>query len=74
MPEVRWLMEHCAQDHARPLADYGDYAGLKKALGQKPDDVIEVVKASGVRGRGGAGFPAGLKRSFVPKELRRVLF
>ncbi|MBW1872689.1 MAG: NADH-quinone oxidoreductase subunit NuoF, partial [Deltaproteobacteria bacterium] len=53
------------------LATYqadGGYTALKKALEMKPEEVIEVVKASGLRGRGGAGFPAGLKWSFVPKE------
>src|SRR4030095_11086783 len=41
------------------------YEGLKKALTQKPGDIIEQVKASGLRGRGGAGFPTGLKWQFV---------
>ena len=35
------------------------YEGLRKALAQKPNDIIEQVKASGLRGRGGAGFPTG---------------
>src|SRR6476620_11194168 len=44
------------------------YDGLKKALGMPPNDVIELVKASGLRGRGGAGFPTGLKWQFVDKK------
>src|ERR1700692_4765097 len=44
------------------------YEGLKKALGLTPDQVIEIVKASGLRGRGGAGFPTGLKWQFVDKK------
>jgi NADH-quinone oxidoreductase subunit F len=44
------------------------YEGLKKALTLKPNDIIEQVKASGLRGRGGAGFPTGLKWQFVLKD------
>jgi NADH-quinone oxidoreductase subunit F len=44
------------------------YEGLKKALTMPPDHVIETVKASGLRGRGGAGFPTGLKWQFVDKK------
>src|SRR3989442_310136 len=44
------------------------YKALEKALGMKPDDVINEVKNSGLRGRGGAGFNTGMKWSFVPKQ------
>jgi NADH-quinone oxidoreductase subunit F len=44
------------------------YEGLKKALAMQPNAVIEMVKASGLRGRGGAGFPTGLKWQFVLKD------
>ncbi|UCF78389.1 MAG: NADH-quinone oxidoreductase subunit NuoF [Candidatus Eiseniibacteriota bacterium] len=48
----------------------GGYAALKKALEtMKPEEVTKAVKASGLRGRGGAGFPTGLKWSFVPKAV-----
>src|SRR6187401_1907734 len=46
----------------------GGYASLKKALGMAPADIIEEVKKSALRGRGGAGFPTGMKWSFVPKD------
>jgi NADH-quinone oxidoreductase subunit F len=51
------------------LAGYehaGGYQGLRKALGMAPVEVIELVKRSTLRGRGGAGFPTGMKWSFVP--------
>ena len=46
----------------------GGYAGLKKALGMEPKAVVEVVKSAELRGRGGAGFPAGMKWGFLPPE------
>lgn len=46
----------------------GGYNGLKKAFTKKPDEIIEEIKKSGLRGRGGAGFPTGLKWSFIPKS------
>jgi len=45
----------------------GGYNALKKAFTMKPEDIIEEVKKSNLRGRGGAGFPTGLKWSFIPK-------
>ena len=50
------------------LKNQQGYEGLKKALAMTPDQVIEAVKASGLRGRGGAGFPTGLKWQFVDKK------
>jgi len=44
------------------------YEALKTALARKPDEIIELVKASGLRGRGGAGFPTGMKWQFVDKK------
>ncbi|MBT8227195.1 MAG: NADH-quinone oxidoreductase subunit NuoF [Dactylosporangium sp.] len=44
------------------------YMALRKALTADPDDLIALVKAAGLRGRGGAGFPAGLKWQFIPQN------
>ncbi len=45
----------------------GDWEGTKALLAAGPDAIIESIKASGLRGRGGAGFPTGMKWSFMPK-------
>ena len=50
------------------LKNQQGYEGLRKAVAMTPDQVIEAVKASGLRGRGGAGFPTGLKWQFVDKK------
>jgi NADH-quinone oxidoreductase subunit F len=48
------------------------YSAVKKALsGMKPDEILEEVKAANLRGRGGAGFPAGVKWGFVPKDSEK---
>lgn len=46
----------------------GGYTALKKALEMSADSIIQMMKDSGLRGRGGAGFPTGLKWSFIPKD------
>ena len=54
--------------------DAGGYQALDKALGMDPADVIEEVKTSGLRGRGGAGFPTGQKWAFVPQDTGKPTY
>ncbi len=57
------------QSHTRSVyEETGGYQALPKALQMAPVDVIEQVKQSALRGRGGAGFPCGLKWTFLPKD------
>jgi NADH-quinone oxidoreductase subunit F len=53
---------------------HGAYSTLKKVFAMKPEEVIEVVKNSGLRGRGGAGFPAGVKWGFLPKDTGKPVY
>ena len=54
--------------------EHGAYSTLEKVFGMEPAEVTEVVKASGLRGRGGAGFPTGLKWTFLPKGLDKPVY
>jgi NADH-quinone oxidoreductase subunit F len=64
------LSAHWDEQQSWTLETYqrhGGYAALRTALAMPPEDVVTAVKSSGLRGRGGAGFPTGLKWSFLPK-------
>ncbi len=68
------LSQHFGDAEARSYKGWvkrGGYEALKQALAMPPGAVTEEVKASGLRGRGGAGFPTGLKWSFMPKEKHK---
>ncbi len=69
--ETPILSQHFGEADARTYEGWvkrGGYKALQQALTMTPAEIIDVVKSSGLRGRGGAGFPTGLKWSFMPKE------
>jgi NADH-quinone oxidoreductase subunit F len=72
--EVRLLSKHFGEPEARTLEGWkarGGYQNLTKAFEMGREAIINEVKTAGLRGRGGAGFPAGVKWSFMPKEQTR---
>src|SRR5713226_210370 len=68
--ETRVLSRRFGMTNSASLDTYlatDGYQGFPKAAGMKPEQIVEEVKVSNLRGRGGAGFPTGMKWSFVPR-------
>lgn len=66
------LTKHFGDDRYRHVDRYvqlGGYEALRKALGMPKEEIVAEVKKANLRGRGGAGFPAGVKWGFLPKDL-----
>jgi NADH-quinone oxidoreductase subunit F len=71
------LTRHWGEPEAIGIDGYlarGGYEGLRAALGMASGDIVETVKASGLRGRGGAGFPTGMKWGFVPRDTGKPTY
>lgn len=71
MEMEKTLLKNLGKPQSHTIDGYiknGGYRALTEALKSAPDAVIQTVKDSGLRGRGGAGFPTGLKWSFIPKD------
>ena len=69
-PQMRISLHNCGHIDPEDINQYianGGYSGLQKALAMTPEQVIDQVKKSGLRGRGGAGFPTGQKWEFCQK-------
>ncbi len=75
--EYRITSRRCGRKHGLTLAVYeaeGGYRALRRALRADRAEIVETVKAAGLRGRGGAGFPTGVKWGFVPPAAETVYF
>lgn len=71
------VSKNFGNEKAKTFAGYeatGGYSALREALKKKPEELVELVKASGLRGRGGAGFATGLKWTFVPKDSPKPIY
>lgn len=76
MPFERVLMRNVGVPNSTSIEVYkesGGYEGAEKALKMSPEDLVDLVKKANLRGRGGAGFPAGVKWSFLPPD-RKVTY
>ena len=77
MPEQRIIRNYIDRPDSYTIESYlssGGYSALRKALEMVPGEITDAVKKSGLRGRGGAGFPAGIKWSFIPPDSKKPVY
>lgn len=67
-------VHHADQHVLSAYESRGGYRSIRKALSMDPLKVLEEVKKSGLRGRGGAGFPAGRKWEFIPRNSGKPIY
>ena len=76
MPELRIIRTY-ADRPGNSIENYlsdGGYTALPKALKMTPEAIIDEVKKSGLRGRGGAGFPTGIKWGFIQRDSKKPIY
>src|ERR1043165_5936544 len=75
MEPIKILTANIDKPSSTSIETYGDYEQARKALtSMKPEEITQLVKDSELRGRGGAGFPTGMKWSFVPKNAPKPTY
>ncbi len=77
MPEQKIIRNYVDRHNSYTIESYlssGGYSALRKALGITPAEITDMVKKSGLRGRGGAGFPAGIKWNFIPPDSKKPVY
>ena len=71
---VKIITQNFGNEEAKQIGTYerlGGYQGLRRALSLGPEKIVDEVIKANLCGRGGAGFPAGKKWQFIPKEAKR---
>ncbi len=77
MPELKIIRNYTDRENSHTLQSYlstGGYKALAQALKMQSEEVIDIIKKSGLRGRGGAGFPTGIKWGFIPKDTNKPVY